>query len=370
VIPVNEPVVSTQSKQYVVDCLDTGWISSAGQYVDAFEKKFAEYIGVGYATTVANGTAALHLALAALGIGPNDEVIVPDLTIISCALAPLYVGAKPVLVDVDPDTGNLDPTKIEAAITTQTKAIMVVHLYGHAVDMDPIMAIAKKHGLYVIEDAAEAHGAEYKGRRLGSLGDIACFSFYGNKIVTCGEGGMVVSNHQDLIDKVATLKNLAHSPGKRFWHEIVGYNYRLTNMQAALGLGELENIEKYIAQKRSMRQAYDELLSDIPYLALPMVKPYAASVFWMYNVLVTKDSPISRDDLMKKLKEKGVDTRTYFYPLHHQPVLTKLYEYQDNEFPITNDLSQRGFYLPSGLALTSVQIKAVAQAIQEIFGER
>jgi perosamine synthetase len=353
-----------------MDCLDTGWISSAGQYVDAFEKKFAEYIGVGYATTVANGTAALHLALAALGIGPDDEVIVPDLTIISCALAPLYVGAKPVLVDVEPDTGNLDHQKIEAAITAKTKAIMVVHLYGHAVDMDPIMAIAKKHGLYVIEDAAEAHGAEYKGRRLGSIGDIACFSFYGNKIVTCGEGGMVVSNNQDFINKVATLKNLAHSPGKRFWHEMVGYNYRLTNMQAALGLGELENIATYINKKRSMREEYDQLLADIPYLILPMVKPYAASVFWMYNLLVTKDSPISRDDLMKKLKEKGVDTRTYFYPLHTQPVLANLYTYQDADYPVTNDLSQRGFYLPSGLAITSEQIKTVAQAMHEIFREQ
>ena len=365
-IPVNEPVVSESSKNYVNDSLNSGWISSAGKYVELFEKNFASFIGAKHATTTSNGTTALHLALESLGIGKGDEVIMPDLTIISCAFAAMYVSAKPVFVDVDPETGNIDPQKIEQSITKRTKAIMVVHLYGHPVDMDPVVEIAKKHKLYIVEDAAEAHGAQYKGRKVGAIGDIGCFSFYGNKIVTTGEGGMVVTNNEELHKKAKLIKDLAHSEGKRFFHDRVGYNFRMTNIQAALGCGELEHVEEYIEKKRWMAQLYTELLKDIPFLNTPVEKSYAKSVYWMYALLLTKDSPVSRDEFMVKLKEQGVDTRTYFFPLHTQPVLTKKYQYDDAQFPVTNDLSARGLYLPSGLAITEDQIEAVGESIKKI----
>jgi len=368
-IPVNEPIVSKKAKKYVLETLETGWISSAGKYVTQFEEKFAEYLGVKYATTVSNGTTALHLALEALDIRAGDEIIIPDLTIISCALAALYTGAKPILVDVELENGNIDPHLIEKSITKRTKAIMVVHLYGHSVDMDPILKIARKHNLFIIEDAAEAHGAEYKGKKAGSMGDIACFSFYGNKIVTTGEGGMVVTNNKKLYEKACLFKNLAHKPGKRFFHEKVGFNYRLTNIQAAMGLAHLEEIDRFIEKKLWMKNLYNELLSDIPFLELPIEQSYAKSVYWMYNLLLTKNSPINRTNFMKKLKEKGVDTRTYFYPLHTQTVLKNKYHYNDKSYPVTNDLSARGLYLPSGLAITEHQIKIVSQKIHEVFYE-
>jgi perosamine synthetase len=365
-IPVNEPVIPKQAKKYVLDCLDTAWVSSAGTYVSRFEQKFASYIGMKYASTVSNGTAALHIALLMLNIGKGDEVIVPDLTIISCAFAVMYVGAKPVPVDVEAETGNLDPKKIEKAITKSTKAIMVVHLYGHAARMKEIMRIAKKHSLKIIEDAAEAHGGEYRGKKLGSFGDVSCFSFYGNKIVTCGEGGMVLTNNDQLYEQCILLKDLAHKKGRRFFHEEIGYNYRLTNMQAALGLGTLEQIEKSIKRKRSMATLYNKLLSDISFLKLPTESEYTKSVYWMYNIELSKDAPISRDQFMQKLHELGVDTRTYFYPLHAQPVLKK-YRIQKHAFPVSMRLSTRGLYLPSGLAITDAQIRTVSKVIHSIF---
>lgn len=368
-IPVNEPVVSKKSKKYVNDALDTAWISSAGSYVDQFERQFASFIGTKYATTTSNGTTALHLAVESLGIGPGDEVIMPDLTIISCPFAVMYAGATPVTVDVDSTTGNIDPTKIEAKITPKTKAIMVVHLYGHPADMDAINNIAKKHRLFVIEDAAEAHGAEYKGKKAGSLGDIAIFSFYGNKIVTSGEGGMVVTNSKKFIDKARAIKNLAHTQGKRFHHQTIGYNYRLTNVQAAIGVGELKNIDKYLAKKRWMKDTYHKLLKDIPYLTLPSESKDVTNVYWMYNILITPDSPISRDALMKLLSKNRVQTRTYFYPLHAQPIIKKKAP-QTGSYPVTNDLSKRGLYLPSGLALTKAQITKVSEEIHHAFKQK
>lgn len=367
-IPVNEPVVSEQAKRYVNDALDTGWISSAGKYVTAFEEQFAAYLGVQHAATVSNGTAALHVALAALGVQEGDEVIVPDLTIISCAYAVVYLGAKPVLVDVVPETGNIDPSKIEAAITAKTKAIMVVHLYGHPAEMDAIMAIARKHGVAVVEDAAEAHGAVYRGRKAGSIGDIACFSFYGNKIVTSGEGGMVVSNNEELMERVRLLKDLAHKPGRRFFHEVVGYNYRMTNVQAALGLGELENIETYIERKRAMAALYHSLLTGVAHLKLPGEASEVRSVYWMYALELLPDAPLDRDAFMQALRDKGVDTRTYFYPLHAQPVLANAVTNDDALYPVTSDLARRGLYLPSGLALTQEQQHEVARAVAAVLG--
>lgn len=364
-VPVNEPIVSDKAKEYVNDALDTGWISSAGTYIDKFETAFADYLGVKHATTVSNGTTALHLALDALDVSEGDEVIIPNLTIISCAAAVVYLGARPVFVDVEKTTGNIDPSLIESAITPKTKAIMVVDLYGHPADYDAIRAIADAHKLPIIEDAAEAHGAEYKGKKAGSLGDIATFSFYANKILTTGEGGMVVTNREDLIEKIKQKKNLCHAPGKRFWHEEIGYNYRMTNLQAALGLGHLEEIDTFIAKKLEMVKKYDEGLKDIAALKLPTQEKYARSVYWMYNIELTKDAPFDRETFCAKLKANGVDTRTYFYPMHEQPVLSK-YVQSGTSYPVSKHLSEVGLYLPSGLAITDEQIDHVIKTVKEV----
>lgn len=364
-VPVNEPIVSTKAKEYVINALNTGWISSAGTYIDKFESAFAEYLGVKHATTVSNGTTALHLALDALGVNEGDEVIIPNLTIISCAAAVVYLGARPVFVDVEKNTGNIDPTKIVAAITPKTKAIMVVDLYGHPADFDAVRAIASKHKLPIIEDAAEAHGAEYKEKKAGSLGDIATFSFYANKILTTGEGGMVVTNNDKWIETIRQKKNLCHAPGKRFWHTEIGYNYRMTNLQAALGLGHLEEIDSYIKKKLEMVQKYNEGLKDVAALRLPTQEEYAKSVFWMYNIELTEQAPFDRLTFMARLKEKGVDTRTYFYPMHEQPVLSK-YVQPGTLYPVSKHLSEVGLYLPSGLAISDEQIDYVVKTVKEV----
>ncbi|MFH1584010.1 MAG: DegT/DnrJ/EryC1/StrS aminotransferase family protein, partial [Actinomycetota bacterium] len=278
-IPVNEPLISDESKKYVNIALDTGWISSAGVFVDKFEKDFAKFLGIKYAIAVSSGTAALHVALLAAGLGKNDEVIVPAFTMAATWLAVLYVGAKPIFIDCESDTFNINPTLIEEKITKRTKAIIPVHVYGHSADMDPILKIARKHKLIVIEDAAEAHGATYKGKFCGSMGSISCFSFYGNKIITTGEGGMVVTNNQNLAKRARRFKDLCHSERKRFIHDDIGYNYRITNLQAALGCGELRKINMYIERKINMAKAYKIGLSDIPGITTPIIKNYAKCVY-------------------------------------------------------------------------------------------
>lgn len=364
-VPVNEPIVSKKAIKYVNDALNTGWISSAGSYIDRFEEQFAKYIGVKYATTVSNGTTAIHVALDALGVTKGDEVIVPNLTIISCPAAVTYLGAKPVLVDVEKNTGNIDPTLIERAITKKTKAIMVVDLYGHPADYSTIKKIARKYSIPIIEDAAEAHGAEYKGKKAGSLGDIATFSFYANKIVTTGEGGMVVSNSKELIEKVKSKKNLSHSPNKRFFHDEIGYNYRMTNLQAALGLGHLEEIEKFIEKKFEIANFYSSQLKNISCITLPSEEKYAKSVYWMYTVELLPNCPLSRDEFMKQLLAVGIDTRTYFYPLHTMPAL-KSYVSKKMSYPVSTMLSERGLYLPSGLAISKSQLQYVVREIKKL----
>lgn len=365
-IPVNEPLLSDEAKANVLDCLNTGWISSAGKYITQFEQSFANYIGTTHAVTTTNGTTALHLALATLGVTEGDEVIIPDLTIISCVLAVLYTGAIPVVVDVNPQTGNMDPAKLEAKITKRTKVIMPVHLFGQPVEMDPILAIAKKYHLKVVEDAAEAHGALYQGKKVGGLGDIGCFSFYANKIVTTGEGGMIVLNDTNLFEKAQLLKNLAHSPKQRFLHEEIGYNFRMTNIQAAMGAGELQHIDEYIRKKRSMAKRYHELLQNIPQLVLPQESAGNVGVYWMYNILLSKNAKISKKQFREKLKDEGVDTRDYFYPIHSQPVCERLRLFKNEHCPVSEDLSDRGLYLPSGLAITDNQIISVADAVRRI----
>ncbi|KKW38868.1 aminotransferase DegT [Candidatus Peribacteria bacterium RIFOXYC2_FULL_55_14] len=362
-VPVNEPVVTDAAKRYVMDALNTGWISSAGEYLERFEREFASYIGMKHAVSTTNGTTALHLALAGIGIGEGDEVIVPDFTIVSCLNAVLYTGATPVFVDVDPETFTLNPDLLEASITEKTKAIMPVHIYGHSCDMDPILEIAEKHYLFVVEDAAEVHGATYKRRKCGSMGTVSAFSFYSNKIVTTGEGGMVLTNDDRLAQEMRLLVNLAHSPGKRFWHEKVGFNYRLTNFQAALGLGQLQNIEEFLAHKKWLGEGYTKRLSDIEGLILPVTKDYAENVYWMYSLRVSDTLGLTRDELCGRLKEKGVDTRTFFIPLSSQPIAK---QYRRKECPVSASIAATGFYLPSGLALTGEQMEYVCNAVHEV----
>jgi len=362
-VPVNEPVITDEAKKYALDALETGWISSSGEYIGKFEKAFADYVGRKHAITTTNGTTALHLAIAGLNIGEGDEVIVPDFTIVSCLNAVLYTGATPVFIDIDPETYSLDPNLLEGLITEKTKAIMPVHIYGHSADMDPILEIAEKHSIAVIEDAAEVHGATYKGEKCGSFGTVSIFSFYSNKIVTTGEGGMVLTDDDQLAEEMRLLMNLAHSPGKRFWHERVGFNYRMTNVQAAIGLGEFEHIDEFLAHKKWLGEQYTKKLSDIPGLILPITKDYAENVYWMYGLRVTDELGISSDDMRAKLLEKGVDTRSFFIPLSSQPIAK---EYKTHECPVSAEVAATGFYLPSGLALTQEQLDFVCNAVHEV----
>lgn len=364
-IPVNEPVITEAAKRYVNDALDTGWISSAGSYIQEFEEEFADYLGVGHAITTTSGTTALHLALVTLGIGPGDEVILPDFTMIASVDAILYTGATPVVVDVDPKTFTMDMDAVANAITDRTRAVMPVHIYGHSADMDPLMELSMRHGFAILENAAEAHGAKYKGRMCGSMGTINAFSFYGNKIITTGEGGMVVTDDDEIAARARSLRDLAHSLERRFWHEEVGYNYRMTNMQAAVGAGQLEAIEVFLDRKRSMARRYGQMLADVPGLQLPVTKEWAENVYWMYAILVEDAFPLTRDELRAELQKRGIDTRDFFYPLHQMPLMAP-YVRRDQTFPVTDDIAQRGFYLPSGLAITDAQIDAVCDAIRDI----
>ncbi|EKD80031.1 MAG: hypothetical protein ACD_40C00213G0015 [uncultured bacterium] len=365
-IPVNEPVISSEAKANVSEALNTGWLSSAGPYVKKFEDEFAAFIGVKHAISVNTGTAALHVALLAAGIGEGDEVIVPAFTMAATYLAVIYTGAKPVFVDADPITYNLDPNLIEAKITDRTKAILPVHVYGHPAQMDKVMGLAGKYHLLVIEDAAEAHGATYHGKIVGGIGDIGCFSFYANKLVTTGEGGMVVTNNDTFAAEAAKFKDLYHSPAKRFIHEKIGYNYRLTNLQAAVGLGELGHLQEYIAKKQAMATRYSQALSQIKGIITPHTSSDVTNVFWMYAIRLTEDFPLSKDELRQKLLGSyGIDTRDFFYSPLDQPILKPYLSKQDS-FPVTKLIADTGLYLPSGLAITTEQIDTVIAAIKEL----
>jgi perosamine synthetase len=313
-IPVCEPLLTGKELEYASDCLKTNWISSAGKYIPEFEKRFAEYCSCKYGISTTSGTTALHLALAALGIGPGDEVVLPAFTMAACAFSIVYTGAKPVLVDAEPDTWNMDVTQLERKITKKTKAIMPVHIYGHPCDMDPIMDIAKRHNLFVVEDAAEAHGAEYKGTRVGSIGQVSCFSFYANKIITTGEGGMVMTNDAQIADKARRLKDQAFSPQRRFLHTNVGFNYRMTNVQAAIGLAQMESIDKFVEMRRKNAALYNAGLKDIPGITLPQEKKWAKNVYWMYGIVAGKELGIDRDSLMQKLSCQREDSTSHPVP--------------------------------------------------------
>ncbi len=367
VIPVNEPAISPEGKMNVMEALRTGWISSAGNYINEFEKEFAKFIGVKHAVTATSGMAALHLATAGIGLKQGDEVIVPAFTMGAPWLSIIYTGAKPVFVDCELETFNMDTSLIEKSITKRTRAILVVHIYGHPADMDAIMRIARKHKLIVIEDAAEAHGARYKGRVVGSIGDIGCFSFYGNKIITTGEGGMIVTKNSAYADEFRKLKDYYFSPKKRFIHEKIGFNYRMTNMQAGLGLGQLKHVNDYIKKKKNMALTYGKYLRAVPGLKLPTTKPGCTNVYWMYAVTVdSKKFGLTRDELRKRLLEMGIDTRDFFYSPEEQPILKPYLKAKDT-FPNTYWASRNGLYLPSGLAITQSQILRVVKAIKSIY---
>lgn len=369
-IPVCEPFLNGKEKEYVADCLASNWISSNGKYLQQFEQEFAKYCGCKYGIATTSGTTALHLALATLGIGEGDEVIIPTFTMVACAFVVLYTGATPVFVDCEPDTWCIDAKKIESHITSRTRAIMPVHIYGNPCDMDLIMEIAKKYGLCVIEDAAEAHGAEYKERKTGGLGDMGCFSFYANKIITTGEGGMVVTNNDKYADTARRLKDLAHSKEQRFYHTDVGFNYRMTNIQAAIGLAQLEKIDEYVARRRCHAQLYNKylqhtesLLEGVEGLTLPVEQLGCKNVYWMYAILVDKN----RNKVMERLKEKGIQTRAFFVPMHRQPMFAS--HYYDKEFPVANDISERGLYLPSGSGLRGEEIEYICKCVKEVISE-
>ncbi len=362
-IPVAEPQFGQNELAYVTDCIKTGWVSSKGKYVSRFEHAFAEFCGTKHGVACFNGTIALHLVLAALNIGVGDEVIVPTLTFVATANAVAYTGAKPVFVDSEPETWCISPAGIEAAITSRTKAIIPVHLYGHPADMDSIKEIAKKHNLIIIEDAAEAHGATYKGLPVGSLGDAAIFSFMANKIITTGEGGIVVTDDKAFAERCLFLENHARNPESPYWHTEIGFNYRMTNLQAALGVAQLEQIEKFIAVRRKNAAYYMARLDNIEGLTMPPNKDWADSVYWMFAPLIEPEFCCDRDMVMLKLREKGIESRPFFSPIHHMPMYNT-----GQSLPIAEQLSATGINLPSGTTLTSEQIDFVCDVLLEMRG--
>ncbi len=366
-VPVSRPLLGKNERKYVRDAIDKGDISGLyGDYIKKFEDSFAKFCNTKHGIIANSGTTALHLAIAGLGIGAGDEVLVPSFTMMACFFSVLYQGAKPIPVDSEPDTLNIDPKKIEAKITKKTKAIMVVHIYGHPVDMDPIMAIAKKHNLYVIEDCAEAHGAEYKGRKVGSIGDIGCFSFYSNKIITTGEGGGLTTNNDALAKKIRNLKNLAFGEVDKFMHQDLGFKYQMTNIQAAIGYAQTQKIGKIIKMKRDIAKFYLKELKGVEGIVLPVEKKYAKNVYWMFNILL--DGPLKgkRKVFMDELRKKGVDTREDFVPYNQQEVFIKRGLTKKSDCPVINELYQDGLYLPSGTDISKKELKYVAKIVKEV----
>ncbi|MBN9589567.1 MAG: DegT/DnrJ/EryC1/StrS family aminotransferase [Alphaproteobacteria bacterium] len=368
-IPVNEPVIGARERELVLQCLDTGWISSDGPFVGQFEQRFAQEVGRRHAIAVMNGSAALDAAVAALDLKRGDEVVMPTFTIISCITAVLTAGAVPVPVDCDPVTWNATPEAILAAVTPKTKAIMAVHIYGLPMDMDPILTFAKERGIAVIEDAAEAHGLTYKGRPCGSLGDVSTFSFYPNKHITTGEGGMIVTDSDAIAEKCRSLRNLGFNPKRRFVHDELGWNFRMTNLQAALGLGQIERLSDNIAKKRAMGKRYRELLQGENRLQLPAERSTGAeNVYWVFGMVLDDSVPFDAQEMMRRLTECGIGTRPFFWGMHEQPVLRRRGMFQNLSLPVAERIARRGFYVPSGLALTDAQMIEVARAVREALG--
>ena len=372
-IPVNEPVLTDQDFEYLKEAFSSGWISSAGKYIEQFEKKWAEYCGMAHGISVSNGTAAIQLALDAAGIGEGDEVIMPSFTIISCGQAVTNLGATPVLIDSDANTWCMDVTSIESRVTKKTKAIMVVHMYGHPVDMDVVMAIAKKHNILVIEDAAEVHGARYLSNRgtssekwlvCGGIGDISTFSFFANKLITTGEGGMILTSDTDINDRAVMLRNLCFNTERRFLHYELGYNYRLTNMQAAIGVSQIKRIEDIVDRKIEIGRYYQEQLSQIEGIQLQKQESWAKGVFWINGLVLDDSLNCTAEKFCDELRKLGVDTRPFFLGMHEQPVFASKGLFIGEKYPVSERIARQGFYLPSGLSLTIDQVDEVINSFK------
>jgi len=364
-IPVNTPLLNGNEKKYLIECIDSGWISSEGPFVTRFENEMAAYVGRRFGVAVANGSAALDIAVKAIGLKEGDEVILPTFTIISPAQSIVYAGAKPVLVDADPITWCMDVRRIEERITQHTKAILVVHIYGFPTDMDPIIELANKYKLFIIEDAAEMHGQTYKGKKCGSFGHISTFSFYPNKHITTGEGGMILCDDESLAEKCKYYRNLCFEPGRRFVHHELGWNYRMTNMQAALGLAQLEQIEKHIEKKRKIGSLYNAGLKGIKGFRLPLAKTaYAENIYWVYGLVA--DTEELANATVEKLSQQKIGTRPFFWCMHEQPVFQKMGLFKNEKYPVAEKLARNGFYLPSGLGLSEEEVSAVFLAIKKI----
>lgn len=365
-IPVCEPFLNGNELKYVTDAVSTGWISSAGKYVSEFEKQFAAYCDCKYGVAVCNGTVSLHLALAALGIGKGDEVIIPTFTMIASAFAVCYTGATPVFVDADKDTWNIDVTKIEEKITSKTKAIMPVHIFGQMCEMDKIEAIAKKYNLFIVEDAAEAHGATYNGKKAGSYSDLGSFSFFANKNITTGEGGMLVANNEDLYNRARYFKNVCFplDGNRNYMHQDIGFNYRMSNVIAAIGLAQTEKADEYKAMRIKNNQLYRKYLADVPGIIFQKNLPQAENVCWMNSIVIDPAQyGHTKDELIAHLKEKGIDTRLLFNGMHRQPSLKNFGCDCSGNYPVSDWLTENGFYLPSASSLKDETIKMICEVI-------
>jgi|SRR4051812_4968738 perosamine synthetase len=361
-IPVSAPSLLGNEKRYVNECLDSTWISSIGTFIEEFERRFASYCGSEHAVSCCNGTVALHLALLGLGIGPGDEVIVPSLTYVASANAIRYCGAEPVFVDSDPRTWNLDPADLRRKVTPRTRAVMAVHLYGKPAPMREILEIAREHGLQVVEDAAEAIGATYGGRPVGTLADVAAFSFFGNKVITCGEGGMVLAPDAALARKIRQLKGQGQDFERRYWFPVVGYNYRMTNIEAALGLAQLEKVDDYLAARDEIAAWYREELAGCPGLTLAAADPGERAVCWLFSVLLPCHTGEERDAVMLRLRQAGVDSRPFFHPCH---LLPPYLADRPADCPGAEWLSARGLSLPTWVGMTRQHVRRVAGALVE-----
>jgi perosamine synthetase len=358
--PISQPSIGAKEHEYVSDAVKSGWVSSIGKYIESFEGAFAAFCETRYALAVSSGTTALHLALASVGIGSGDEVIIPDLTFVATANAVAYTGATAVCVDIDERTLCIDIAAVERAITPRTRAIIVVHLYGHAANMDALMTVARERGLYIVEDAAEAHGAEFHGRRVGSFGAFGVFSFYGNKLITTGEGGMLTTNDHDLYLKARMLRDHAMSPDKRYWHTEVGFNYRMTNLQAALGVAQMERISEFLAKRRKIMQWYREAIGSEPNLRLNHEAPDTKNMYWMVCLEMAGITEVERAHVMTGLREEGVDSRPYFYPISDMPM------YQAADTPIAHEVSRRGINLPTYTDLSETDVAEIGEAARRV----
>lgn len=362
-IPVCAPKIGEKEVEYVVKCLRSGWVSSQGGFVAEFEEKFAKYCDCKYGVATNSGTTALHLALATLDIGASDEVIIPTFTMIATANAITYTGAKPVLIDSETDTWNIDPSKIEKEVNSRTKVIIPIHTYGHPANMGQILDIAEKHDLHVIEDSAEALGGEYKGMKTGSIGEMGCFSLYANKIITTGEGGMIVTNNEELAEKARWLRGHAFGrQNKHFYHEALGFGYRMSALQAALGLAQLESVDEFVSIRRENAKLYSSLLLELgDKITLPPEAQWAKNVYWMYSILIEDKFGISRHELMHRLEQDRIETRTFFYPMHVQPIYAK--PHLGRKFPVADELSRKGVNMPSGNNLVAEQVERVCKCV-------